>query len=289
VSRSALKGSILALFVFVVLSPAPVWAWGQEGHRIVARIAEAHLSRKARDGIRDLIGDRSIADVKIAVWADQIKRSAFYKRRYPNNQLWHYIDLDVKTDLASLDFDKVCSHDDCVWKRLPQFVKVIQDAEATFQNRREALFFVVHLVGDAHQPLHCAQRGTDHGGNMVRVKLAHDEGGHAPVTNLHRVWDTDLVQEAMAGLQWDEFADRLDSQISPEQRKTWADGDLKTWILDAHKLAREKVYAGVPVPGANGAPFTLSQKYLDGNTEVVKGQLQRAGVRLTKILNEAFD
>ncbi len=279
----------VVLALSVVLSPARAWAWGQEGHCIVARIAEAHLSGKARDGIRDLIGSRSISDPRIAVWADEIKRSAYFQRRYPNNQKWHFIDLDVGTDLESLDLDKACTHDDCVWKRVPYFVAVIKDAKAQLQDRREALFFVVHLIGDAHQPLHCAERNEDHGGNMVRVKLPHDEGGHAPVSNLHRVWDTDLVQEAMAGLSRDDFADRLDGQITPQQRKQWASGDLKSWIRDAHKLAREKAYAGIPTSGGHHAVFALPQKYLDDNTEVVKEQLQRAGVRLAAVLNDAFD
>lgn len=282
------KGSAVVVVLSALLAPPPVWGWGEEGHRIVARIAEAHLGRKARDGIRDLIGARSISDPRIAVWADEIKRSAFYKRRYPNNQKWHYIDLDVGTDLARLDLEKACAQGDCVWKKVPQFVAVIQDPKASDTDRREALFFVVHLVGDAHQPLHCAERNNDHGGNMVRVKLSHDEGGHAPVTNLHRVWDTDLVHEAMAGLSWDDFADRLDNRITPEQRKEWSGGDLKGWIVDAHKLARDKAYAGVPIAG-QGMVFTLPQRYLNDNAEVVKGQLQRAGVRLAKVLNEAFD
>ena len=92
----------------------------------------------------------------------------------------------------------------------------------------------------------------------------------------------------MAGLSWDDFADRLDNRITPEQRKEWERGDLKGWIVDAHKLARDKAYAGVPIAGQDMV-FTLPQRYLDDNAEVVKGQLQRAGVRLAKVLNEAFD
>jgi hypothetical protein len=280
---------LAALTLVVLVRPAPVWGWGEEGHRTVARIAAAHLNAKAREGIRDLIGDASISDYRVALWADAIKKSSFYKARYPNNQTWHYIDIDVTADLGSLDLDQVCPQDDCVLKQLPRFVKVLKDPQATFQSRREALFFVVHFVGDAHQPLHCAERNKDHGGNLVRVKLAHDEGGHAPVKNLHQVWDTDLVQEAMGGLTWDDFADRLDAQITPQQQKAWADGTLADWILEAHKLARGRAYAGVPQAAQNGSPFTLPQKYLDDNAEVVKEQLQRAGIRLAKVLNEAFD
>ena len=248
-----------------------------------------HLSAKARERIRDLIGNASISDYRIALWADEIKRSAFYKRRYPNNQTWHFIDLDVRGDPAELDLDKACPEDNCVWKQIPRFVKVLQDPGATERQQRESLFFVVHLVGDAHQPLHCAERNKDRGGNLVRVKLPFDEGGHAPVTNLHSVWDTELVREAMGGLSWADFADRLDGQINREQRKAWAGGDPKSWIMDAHKLAREHAYADIPEMGPGAKPFALTEKYLDDNTEVVRGQLQRAGVRLAQVLNKALD
>lgn len=287
--HSVFKWLTCALTTSLLVMPSFAWAWGKEGHCIVARIAEAHLSRKAREGIRDLIADRSIADPRIAVWADEIKRSSYYKQRYPNNQKWHFIDLDVSKAIDAQDFDKDCTHDDCVWKRVPEFVAVLKDPKADFLHRREALFFVVHLVGDAHQPLHCAERNGDHGGNMVRVKLPSDEGGHAPITNLHSVWDTELVHEAMAGLSWEDFADRLDNRIAPAQRTQWVKGDLKSWILDAHKLAREKAYAGVPEAASKHAVFSIPQEYLDDNVEVVKEQLQRGGVRLAKILNDAFE
>lgn len=282
-------GAVLMLALSGVVFPGRVWAWGEEGHRIVARIAEAHLSGKARDGIRDLIGNASISDFRIALWADEIKRSAFYKRRYPNNQMWHYIDLDVTTSPGALDLDQACRNGDCVLTKLPHFIDVLRDAKAHAEDRQQALRFVVHLVGDAHQPLHCAERNKDRGGNLVRVKLPFDEGGHAPVTNLHSVWDTDLVREAMGGLSWSDFADRLDAQISREQRKAWANGDLKTWVLDANKLARDKAYADVPLNGAQAVPVPLTQEYLNANAEVVREQLQRAGVRLAKILNDAFE
>jgi hypothetical protein len=288
--RFFLGRAVCVLALLPVILPAPAWGWGEDGHRIVARIAEAHLSAKAREGIRELIGsDASISDYRIALWADAIKKSSFYKKRYPNNQTWHYIDIDVGTDLAAIDLKQACAQDNCVWKQLPHFVDVLKQPQANFQDRKEALMFVVHLVGDAHQPLHCAGRNKDHGGNLVRVKLPHDEGGHAPVSNLHAVWDTDLVKEAMAGLEWSDFANRLDARISREQLKDWAESNLDSWILDAHKLARDRAYVGVPISGQEGEPVALTQKYLEDNAEVVKEQLQHAGIRLAKVLNEAFD
>jgi hypothetical protein len=289
VSRFAAGWFVVVLAAYALLSPARAWAWGEEGHRVVARIAEAHLGRKARDGVRDLLGTGSISDYRVALWADEIKRSAFYKRRYPNNQKWHYIDLDVSADLASLDLDRACPHEDCIWKKLPWAVGVLRDREGPSERRREALFFVVHLVGDLHQPLHCANRDGDQGGNLVRVKSPSDEGGDAPATNLHRVWDIDLVRKAMGGLTWAEFADRLDARIDRDQQRAWAQGDVKAWLLESHKAAREHAYPGVPRRDPGAEPFTLPEKYLEDNSEVVKGRLQRAGIRLAKVLNEAFE
>ncbi len=283
-----LKCLAMGVLVLLVASPARLWAWGEEGHRLVARIAELQLSKQARDGIRDLLGDRSISDNRIPVWADVIKSSSYFQKKYPRNQTWHYIDIDVKENLDTLDLAKYCAGGNCALERIPEYVGVLKNPKAGDADRREALFFVIHLVGDIHQPLHCASRENDRGGNLVRVTLPGEEESHGHVSNLHRVWDTDLVREVLQGVEILDAAGRWNAKITPEQRKTWQAGTIKDWVLESHRIARQ-AYEPIPVPGANHKPFLLKSAYIKDNAAVVEQQIQRGGVRLAYILNKAFE
>jgi hypothetical protein len=276
-----------SLLLSLIVSP-PAWGWGPEGHVVVARVAEQHLSHRARDGILELIGTRSIADTRIANWADFIKRSAFYKRKYPNNATWHYIDLPL-----GVEKDKVaeyCQNHNCVIDAVKRFQDILRDPEASGQSRKEALFFLVHLVGDLHQPLHCATLNDDHGGNKRRVLLPGEDEDEFHRTNLHHVWDTELVQGAMGGLTVEDFADRLSAQVTPELSRQGSLVDVKAWVLESNRAAAESAYQGITGDdGMKGKPIALSPDYMRANQTVVRRQLQRAGVRLALVLNAAFE
>jgi hypothetical protein len=263
--------------------PSAAMAWGEDGHRIVARIAEKQLSRKAQLVIRNLVGDESISDNRIPNFADHIRGSSFFRKKYPNNDKYHFIDIDVN-DPGPIDFEKYCAEGLCAPAVIQKMLAKLIDPDAKQQDRREALFFVIHLVGDIHQPLHCANR-KDRGGNLLRV-IVPDDSRH--VTNLHHVWDTNLVLQAMGGMDVLDFADRLFLQSSAQDRKEFQKGDLKQWILQSNQTAKDAAYKGIPVQAAGADPLELSQEYLDANAEVVKTQLLRGGVRLAKLLNDTL-
>src|SRR5262249_58066038 len=119
------------------------------------------------------LGERSIADRRIAVWADEIRRSARFRTLYPNNNLWHFVDIPVSAD--QLDPQRDCRNNDCVSARIGLFQKVLADRTVEREKRREALMFLVHFVGDLHQPLHCAERNGDRGGNLLKVTYLEDD------------------------------------------------------------------------------------------------------------------
>src|SRR5687768_4856710 len=152
--QRSIPWTFLGVVTLVVTAPPAAWAWGEEGHVAVARIAENHLSAKARAGIGDLIGDRSISDKKVALWADLIKKSSLFQKKYPRNQTWHYIDLPAGVENPSIA--EFCKDDNCVVEAVKRFRAVLADPQAGELQRKEALFFLVHFIGDLHQPLHCA-------------------------------------------------------------------------------------------------------------------------------------
>jgi hypothetical protein len=274
-------------FPLVVLAAAwgagPAWAWGDRGHVVAAAVAEARLDDKARDAVRALLDDRSPADVRLCTWADQIKRSAFYKKKYPKNDLWHF--ADVPFSAARFDRDRDGQGGNNAMDAVERFRKVLKTSPDP-EERKEALLFLIHLVADLHQPLHAAERGGDRGGNLLKVTFP---GADDPGLNLHRVWDVNLVDAALGGLDPLDYARRLQAAITPEQAAAWQKGTPEDWVNESHRAAVDFAYrkadrTELPREGV----VELDGAYVGRNKPVVEEQLKKAGVRLAAVLNELF-
>src|SRR5262249_38423422 len=251
--------TLAAGFTWMAVLPSCATAWGKEGHELVGKIADKHLNSKARQAIDELLQAhqfRSLSDGRLTNWADAIRHSSFFKKKFPKMAQWHFIDINVDADLAKLDLASFCPNGNCALEAIKKFQAILKDPTKPIQDRREALFFIAHFIGDIHQPLHCAERNNDRGGNLVRIHIA---GDNHHVTNLHSIWDTELVREAVGPLTLEDYATRLSSTLSTEKRKAFQKGTIEDWIIESHKIAREKVYkdkdAMIP---ADGSPHTLS-------------------------------
>jgi hypothetical protein len=147
--------------VLLLLALAPnAFAWNGEAHQLVAYIAEERLSDKAKSGVAELLGDAQLSDAEVASWADQIRRD----RR--ETAPWHYVNIPIDAD--GYDPKRDANGGDNIIDALERQSKVLADKRAPKEERIEALKFVVHLIGDIHQPLHCGDRG-DKGGNRRLV------------------------------------------------------------------------------------------------------------------------
>jgi hypothetical protein len=258
------------------LLPSLACAWGGEGHQVVALIAEERLTPKASAAIHELLGeDVHISDAEVASWADQIKRER--RRTSP----WHYTNIPI----GSFGYDKVRDGNDGndIVRRIESFKALLADKTQTPEARAEALKFLVHLVGDLHQPLHCAERQGDRGGNG-RLCFVLEAKGRA--TSLHTVWDTTLLRRMIGRTRIAEFSEKLNDAISEEDEKAWTSGSIIDWANESWRVAGEKVYTSVPV---DGPPPVLDQPYVDVATPVIEDRLKRGGVRLATVLNEALD
>jgi hypothetical protein len=149
------------------------------------------------------------------------------------------------------------------------------------EKRAEALKWVVHLAGDIHQPLHCADRHGDKGGNKRLVFFLDKR----EAVNLHSVWDTWIIREMVGRQKIAAFAEALEKKITAKQRKEWAKGTPEEWANESHRVAVEKVYADVP---ENGPPPKLGPDYVREKAAVVAEQIGRAAIRLDSVLNAAF-
>jgi len=260
-------------------------AWGTAGHHIVAIIAEARLSETARTQVRQILlnGKYSLPD--ISTCADTIRdaRAADYETCFAlagsvtgNTAPWHYIDIPVPKFEKPLA--RYCPDGNCVVAALERYRDILRSSRDETQ-RRAALLFVVHLMGDIHQPLHCAERGCDRGGNGERVS-----GGKS----LHQVWDIALVEKAAAKV------DLTGARIDAAKAQRWAEASIEDIALESHALAVQRVYRTIPFedfcldPKAQYPAIALGAKYEKSGERIVREQLLKAGVRLAALLNSAF-
>jgi hypothetical protein len=256
-------------------APAPALAWGPPGHRLVAGLAEAQLHPAARaEALRLLASEGEAADglAGIANWADDFRKNG--GERGAQTGPWHYLDFRDGCDyLPARD----CPRDGCVVAAIDQQLLRLSDRRNSDAERVEALKFLVHLVGDVHQPLHASPM-PDQGGNDFQISLQ-GEG-----TNLHKVWDTLILQRAMAQSKLDEdgYLRLLQAQppLPPDATRR-SDRPAREWALQSCRLVQAKGF----YPPAH----KLGDDYLDAQRPLVDRQLRLAGARLADMLNFALD
>ena len=248
-----------------LLIPTPAFAWGKTGHRVVA---DTQLSGLARAQIAQILGPgESLADV--ANWPDEMRSdpTRYWQKTTPP---WHYVTLNgFSYDHAPPEGDALAA--------LAGFSKTLRDPNASLADKQLALRFVIHLVGDLHQPLHVG-KCCDRGGNEVKVTW------FGKATNLHSVWDSALVDEEQ--YSFSELADKLERHTSDAQRIAWWDINPRDWISESAQL-RETVY---PEPNRKDAkaPPELSYGYVYKYTPLMEQRLMQAGVRLAAYLNDIY-
>ena len=256
------RGAVVALGL-ALLAATPVFAWGPVAHRVIARVAARHLSPSARHEVKRLLGDESLADV--AFWADEIRT------RRSETLRWHYVDIPVRArDYRPARDCQLTPRGDCIIAALGRERVALADRTAPDARRADALRFVVHLVGDLHQPLHCADDG-DHGGNDVDVKFL------GQPDRLHAVWDSGLVTASRLGEAG--WVDRVAARLAREDLRALARGTVVDWALETHRAAVEHAYV---VPRSR----VLGRRWIAANEPVVEWQLTLASARLARVINE---
>jgi exodeoxyribonuclease III len=236
--------------------------------RIIAEIAEQHLEPVAAKQVRDLLAiENATTLADFANWADQIRPQ--HRQTAP----WHFVDIPISA--PGYDATRDCAGGNCVVAKIEDFVAELRNRSLPEPERLEALKFVIHFVGDLHQPLH-ASDDDDRGGNEVRVTFGRRR------TNLHAVWDTGILAPAV---QADErgYALRLVRDITPEKIAAWQAGTTIDWADESHAVAVTTIYGRLPHDAG-----TLPEAYENAALPLVNEQLERAGVRLAFVLNRTL-
>jgi hypothetical protein len=261
----------LAMAVTLTLAvPPAAQAWGPHGHRITAGVAEARLTPAARTAVRALLheGDRL---VDIANWADQEGHDAV-----PGSAPWHYVNVPITATHYDARF---CSGGDCVVARIKHFRALLADRRAPLRERQRALLFLVHLVGDVHQPLHIGDN-HDKGGNLTQIQFL------GRPSNLHRLWDSGMINDV--DRNENAWVERIGPLLTPENVQSWSQGSVEDWatesLLDAHKAYFFP--AGARQPIASGT--RIGNDYVAFGRPILERRLAQAGVRLANELNALF-
>lgn len=263
------------LLAVLLLTPCPLFAWGNQGHRITAAFAEQQLSSSARQKALEILGTQHLADV--ATDPDKWKSNPGEFR----NAEWHFVDTPLrKSYLASRD----CSFSDCVIDRITQFAKIVK-TENNAPRRKEALVYLIHFVGDIHQPMHCetgflADGQPDRGGNLITgitLEGKHLNGTDDKNDNLHFLWDVALIENA--GMADDAYVTHLGDVLKTIDADAARKGTPADWAREAHRLAEKvQVMSGTDIQSA----------YVARNTPRVDLQLVRGGLRLARLIEEAL-
>ncbi|MBQ7157782.1 MAG: S1/P1 nuclease [Bacteroidaceae bacterium] len=261
------KMNLLLKTLFVMVAAmtfsAPCFSWDKKGHDVTAAIAQRHLTKKAQKQIRELLDNKTI--VYWAPWMDDASNTAEY--RY--SKTWHYLDISKGKDV--MDFvGKEQSGDIIV--AIGNLTETLKSKTATRAEKQLALKFLVHLLGDLHQPMHMGYP-EDKGGNTVKVKFFNRE------TNLHSMWDGGMASKAhdWTHTEWAEEIDTHDKAYIAEVVK----GTPYDWARQSHEYS-EKIYDATP-EGSN-----LSYEYVRTWTSLIEQQFLNGGLRLAHILNDIF-
>ncbi|MBE9598219.1 S1/P1 nuclease [Pedobacter sp. MC2016-24] len=252
---------ICLLFPVIVL----LASWGAVGHQTVARIAENHLSTEAQLAVRDLLGNETLAG--ISSWADQIKSDPDYSHTGP----YHFVNLPTGLDYNQFSSAIKTLKNDNLYQALIKYENILADPDVSKQKRAEALKFVVHLVGDAHQPMHIS-RAEDKGGNTIQVQF--DGQG----TNLHALWDGKLISRT--GKSSEELCKIWDN-ASPVQILQWQKDPAIKWIYESYLLSNN-LYAEIEKGNKIG------EDYYNKHISEVQLRIAQGGIRLAGLLNQIF-
>jgi len=261
IMKTLLNCLLVSFFSISLYASVPSPDWGVTGHRTVGAIAQANLKPKVAKIVDELLGGQSLAFV--STYADEIRSDAQYDKFAP----WHYVNFPFDSAYG----DHPVNEDGDVIQGIEYCVSVLKDEGKSRDERAFYLKMLVHLVGDLHQPLHVGQ-ADDRGGNRFYVKWFNES------TNLHRLWDTQLIEHY--NMSYTELAENQD-RLGKGQIKAIQEASLMDWVNQSRTLCLDIYEHTEP-------DQKLSYPYAYQYTNVIRRQLQQAGLRLAALLNEVL-
>jgi hypothetical protein len=302
--RLAAAGIIFIATSCALAVPLQARAWGNEGHTIIGHLAYALLTPVARKEVDALL--KTDTDTLTAAdfpsrttWADKWRDSDRPDGpRYTGTRQWHFVDIEIpsgRIDAACFNHPPLPKGkpategvaEQCIVDKIKQFRAELSDPSTSHKEKILALKFLMHLIGDIHQPLHSAEKDNDRGGNAVPVIYGDT------TSNVHSYWDTKLVTRF--GYDAHAVADILRTGITKAKIATWSKGEPESWALESFEQAKTVAYdfsglqtKTIKIDDGTATAYVLTHVYDDRSLPVIRMQLQKAAVRLANTLNQAL-
>jgi len=248
------------LLILIIFPLQDIWAWGRMGHRIVDEIAQTRLLPEVKTKIWKNFNIKKLSDV--ANWADSVRKK---RSQGP----WHYCNIKASEWIYVKDRD--CPDGACVVEKIRDFSRALIDEALSLKIRKEALMYLIHFVGDVHQPLHLGN-ALDRGGNNIRVIFK------GKSTDLHALWDGKLIY--LAGKSLVQYARGLSLRTTSSESKKWNSSEVTEWANESRALALNHAYMLDPARKTR-----LSKNYIEKSRGIIELRLSKAGVRLAGLLN----
>jgi len=254
------------LFFFITLALSLTFiSWGYDGHYAVGAIAANHLSPNAQVAVKNLLGHKSMADV--ASYADELRANPAFKETGP----LHYLNIE-----PGLNFDQFTNfiktdQKTNIYQGIGSAIRDLQDPKAGKSKKEFALEFLIHLVGDAHQPMHVS-REEDKGGGTIGVKFLNDN------TNLHGLWDFGLLDHQH--ISYKNLAAKYDD-ATPQQIEKWQSDNVITWLWESYQISAILYKEAAENPN-------FDETYFNEHIPIVKNSIEKAGIRLAGFLNSIY-
>jgi hypothetical protein len=315
-------GMFASILIFGVTSlPAPAHAWGCEGHQVIALLAEKHLTPHALAMAKKILADSPI-DPNLSRYckeggtdplADASTWPDDFRTQHPETGPWHYVDIPLGT--TRRDVEKFCDpKESCVTRAITDQLAILRSSEADPQQRAEALRFLIHFVGDLHQPLH-AVTNNDQGGNCVPVAFfdnmpqLRNPQTESFAPNLHGVWDTNILAKATEGKTVEQVASDLDQSFQKKIVRWQKDAvEIDVWAWESYRIAVKSAYGKLPVRVLVESPQSvtsckddnhvssrmlnlnerLGEPYQSMAVPIIRERLTQAAARLAMLINQIW-
>jgi nuclease S1 len=268
---------LISAILLLTLLPAQIFAWGPKGHAIVGDIAASRLTAQTKANLKLLLGKDSLAS--IASWPDEVRKQR------DESYGWHFV--DIPKDAAGFSEERDCfrpqdkhkdsetDHHNCVVDRIQMFAQVLGSENAGREQRLEALKWLVHFVGDIHQPLHAVEEAR--GGNDIKLPVFGSEKCGDYPCNLHWVWDSILLEHR--GQSEQAYVDRLQKLIRSKGLEQKSGGSAVDWANESHLQARVIL---------DRKATAIDESYYEAYITLVDEKLALAGLRLGALLNDTL-
>ena len=260
--RSISFGAVITLLLMSLIAANPAWAWGKNGHRIAGEIASQHISPQVKAIMAELFPNRTLAEISTLADFNRSNPAEFWQKQAGP---YHYVTVPDGTTYLEVGAPKQGD----AYTGLQMFSEWVKDPKRSLAERQTALHFIVHIVGDLHQPLHVGN-GKDRGGNDVKLDFFWES------SNLHRIWDSGIIDQQK--LSYTEYSDWLTRKMTPQQIAQWMEPDPMVWIQESYDI-RNGIYTNNESENYN---------YVHAHIDALNRRLSQAGIRTAAYLNQLF-